>query len=167
MNEDVMPKAAAPTSTQSSGRTMQRFTPLLLSVTLACAPTVQSEPPTPDEIRSVINTYDAAWNRRDSARVAAVLAPDYVYFSSTGQLTPRAETLALLTSPNYVLTSAERSELQVTHAAATVALASSRWRGHGRWQGKAFTDDQRCSLVFGRTAGHWQLLAEHCTQIAQ
>ena len=149
---------------------MQRFAPLVLSASLACGPTVQSAsltPPTPDEIRTVIDSYDAAWNRRDSARVAALLAPDYVYFSSTGRLTPRAETLAFLTSPSYVLAAAVRSELQVTHAGAAVAVASSRWRGHGSWQREAFNDDQRCSLVLGRAAGQWQILTEHCTQIAR
>jgi ketosteroid isomerase-like protein len=113
----------------------------------------------------VIDTYDAAWNRRDSAVVAALLAPDYVYFSSTGRVTPRAETLALLTSPHYALAAAERSELQVTHTAPVLAVASSRWRGHGTWRGEVFDDDQRCSLVFTRATGQWRLLSEHCTQI--
>ena len=149
---------------------MQRLLPAALSFAVACAHTTHSPSPgapAPDEIRAVVERYDAAWNRRDSIAVAGYLAPDYVYFSSTGRLAPRAQTLALLSSPAYVLVSAERTELEVTHATEAIAVVSSRWRGHGTWEGEAFRDDQRCSLVLGRNLGNWRILSEHCTQIVQ
>jgi ketosteroid isomerase-like protein len=122
-------------------------------------------PPARDEILAAIDTYDSAWNHRDTTTVAALLADDYTYFSSTGRLLPRAETLGFLASSDYILETAERSELEVTYLTRETAVVSSRWRGHGTWQGEPFSDDQRCSLVLGRAAGRWQLVAEHCTQI--
>jgi ketosteroid isomerase-like protein len=135
---------------------------------LGCSTGMRDAPPAPptrDEILVAIDAYDSAWNRRDTATVAAALADDYVYFSSDGHALPRAETLGFLASPDYVLETAERSEVEVTHLTSGMAVVSSRWRGHGTWQGKPFTDDQRCSLVLGHSTGRWQLLAEHCTQI--
>jgi ketosteroid isomerase-like protein len=118
-----------------------------------------------DAIVAAVRDYDAAWNRRDGAGVDAALAPDYAYFSSTGRVVTREETLGFLTSPEYRLEAAERSELRVTHASPEAAVVSSRWRGQGTWEGEAFDDDQRCSLVLRRSGERWQLLAEHCTQI--
>ncbi len=149
---------------------MQRFAPLAFGTALACSTGTRGAAlasPTPEEIRAVIRTYDAAWNRRDTATVAATLAEDYVYFGSDGRVVPRTETLAFLISPTYLLEAAERSELEVAHATPTTVVVSSRWRGHGTWQGQRFSDDQRCSLVLDHATGRWRLLAEHCTQIAR
>ena len=35
----------------------------------------------------------------------------------------------------------------------------------GRYQGKAFNDDQRCGQVWVQAGSGWQLLSEHCAQI--
>ncbi len=149
---------------------MRRFASLAFGTALACSTGARSAAPAspaPEQIRAVIRTYDAAWNRRDTATVAAILAEDYVYFSSEGAVVPRTETLAFLASPTYLLQAAERSELEVTHATSTTAVVSSRWRGHGTWQGQRFNDDQRCSLILDHAGGRWRFLAEHCTQIAR
>lgn len=147
-----------------------RLVATLAFAIIACSTSVhrvRSSSPAPEEIRSVIAIYDAAWNRRDTVAVAAMLADQYVYFSSEGRLVPRAETLSFLASPTYLLEAAERSEVQVTFAGPATAVVSSRWRGHGTWKGERFDDDQRCSLVLGQRNERWQLLAEHCTQIGR
>ncbi len=51
-------------------------------------------------------------------------------------------------------------------SAAAAAVVSSRWEGQGTYQGKPFTDDQRCGQVWLQTAGEWHVLSEHCIQIA-
>ncbi|HEY8256661.1 MAG TPA: hypothetical protein VIG08_03320 [Gemmatimonadales bacterium] len=43
---------------------------------------------------------------------------------------------------------------------------SSRWKGAGTYKGEAFTDDQRCGQVWMRAGSTWQVLSEHCVQIA-
>ena len=115
-------------------------------------------------VRQVIASLDSAWNRKDSVAVAGLMAPTYVYFSSKGGITPRNQALAFLVAPHYRLEYADRSELEV-HFFGASAVVSSRWRGRGMWEGKEFTDDQRCSLMMGWNSSGWRVLSEHCTQI--
>src|SRR5437899_13021319 len=116
----------------------------------------------PDDLIHVIEQYDHAWNNKDASAVGRFLAPDYVYFSSTGQVQSRQHTLDMLVSPKYVLASAERSEVKVYRMSGT-AVVSSRWKGHGTYDGKEFRDDQRCSLVLVQAGKSWLILSEHCT----
>jgi ketosteroid isomerase-like protein len=117
-----------------------------------------------DEVIQIIETYDRAWNRKDSAAVERIVAANYVYFNSEGGVSSRREMMDFLRSPKYVLNSAERSELKV-HLATRTAVVSSRWKGNGVYNGKEFHDDQRCSLVLTREGQRWKLLSEHCTQV--
>lgn len=118
------------------------------------------------DVVSVLRKYDDAWNARDIATVDRLLAPEYVYFSSTGNLTSRQQTLELLKSPGYKLTFAERTEIKTFRSGATV-IVSSRWKGKGTYNGEEINDDQRCSLVFAKQKSSWKVLSEHCTQIVR
>jgi ketosteroid isomerase-like protein len=111
-----------------------------------------------------IEEYDRAWNHKDAAAVGRVLAPGYVYFSSKGDVVSRQQTLDMLLSPKYVLASAERSEVKA-YLMSRTAVVSSRWKGHGSFDGKEFRDDQRCSVVLVREGQGWLVMSEHCTQI--
>ena len=115
---------------------------------------------------AALKKYDDAWNGKDSKTVDRSLHKNYVYFSSEGGTTSRAKTLEFLNSTNYVLTFVERSELTTFTAGSTVVV-SSRWKGKGTYDKQPINDDQRCSLVFVKQASVWQLLSEHCTQIAK
>jgi ketosteroid isomerase-like protein len=149
---------------------MRRVALIALTVTTSCHPAsvARSGATAPGSERAVlalVRDYDTAWARRDTAAVGRILAPEYVYFTSTGGVWSRAESLDLLGSPEYALEHATRSELEARRVGSTV-IVSSRWQGHGSYRGEAFTDDQRCSLVFALSAeGEWSLAAEHCTQI--
>ena len=116
-------------------------------------------------ITRIVARYDSAWNRRDSMIVNQLLAPNYQYFTSRGGISSRAETMKFLADPGYVLERAHRSELVVTPSG-TVAVVSSRWEGQGSYRGERFVDDQRCGQTWVRNGGDWQLLNEHCVQIA-
>jgi ketosteroid isomerase-like protein len=137
-------------------------TPLLL-IGGACDP-AGAESGEETAIRAVIAVFDSAWSRKDTAVAAGLMSPDYVYFSSRGNVTPRQATLELLGAPHYRLEYADRSELEV-HLFDGSAVVGSRWRGRGTYDGKEFVDDQRCSLTLGRGPRGWRLLSEHCTQI--
>jgi ketosteroid isomerase-like protein len=112
----------------------------------------------------VLAKYDAAWNKKDTKTVDSILAPGYIYFSSTGGLTPRARTLEFLISPKYTLTFAERTEIQ-TYRTGNTVIVSSRWKGKGTYDQGAIDDDQRCGLVFVKLGKAWKLVSEHCAQI--
>jgi ketosteroid isomerase-like protein len=116
-------------------------------------------------IARVAAQYDSAWNRRDTAAVNRLLAPGYQYFSSRGDVSARAETLRFLSAPDYKLEFAHRSEGTVT-LSGPVAVLSSRWQGRGSYRGEPFNDDQRCGQTWLQNGGNWQLVSEHCVQIA-
>ena len=117
-----------------------------------------------DEIVDLVKSYDKAWNRKDVAFVERILAADYVYFTSKGGVWSRRRTLDLLRSTKYVLNFAERSEIDVYRTGKT-AIVSSRWKGHGSYDGEEFRDDQRCSIVVAQEGGRWKVLSEHCTHL--
>jgi ketosteroid isomerase-like protein len=142
-----------------------RAVPLMLLAVVAGCSGHRLAVLSPSDVATVIHRYDSAWNGRDTAMVNALLAPDYVYFSSRGGLTERPAALSMLAAPGYVLQAATRSDVVVTHSSPGLVVVSSRWRGHGTWQGEPFRDYQRCSLVLRQTGAQWQVLAEHCTQI--
>jgi ketosteroid isomerase-like protein len=118
-----------------------------------------------DPIAVLVATYDSAWNSKDTVTVSRLLAPQYQYFTSLGGVQTRPEVLSFLGSPDYALERAARSEVRVTRSG-PAAVVSSRWQGRGTYKGKPFTDDQRCGQVWLQTARRWQVLSEHCVQIA-
>ena len=108
--------------------------------------------------------YDDAWNKKDAKTVGEILAADYVYFTSTGGLSNRKESLDFLASPKYILTFVERSEIKTFRSGKTVVV-SSRWKGKGSWAEGEINDDQRCGQVFVKDGKNWKLFSEHCVQI--
>jgi TMEM175 potassium channel family protein len=117
------------------------------------------------EIEALVARYDSAWNQRDTSAVSRLLAPQYQYFTSRGGVSSRAETMAMLSAPDYRLEHAKRSEIAVS-LSSPVAVVSSRWQGHGTYRGQPFKDDQRCGQTWLlQSRGVWQLLSEHCVQI--
>jgi ketosteroid isomerase-like protein len=118
-----------------------------------------------DGVVDFVRNYDRAWNRKDVSAVQRALAAGYVYFSSKGDVSSRQQTIDLLRSPRYILNSAKRTELEV-HRTGKTAIVSSRWQGHGSYNGEEFRDDQRCSIVLVQAGRSWKVLAEHCTQLA-
>ena len=138
---------------------------LILSFLLVCGILpAQASSSEEEDIRRFVERYDSAWNHKDNAVIERILAPDYVYFSSKGQVTSRQSLLGELLSPTYKLASAERTELKVYFTLGT-AVVSSRWKGHGTYDGHEFNDDQRCSIVLARGKQDWVVVSEHCTQI--
>ena len=115
-------------------------------------------------IAAAIKTYDETWDRKDLPGLEAVLAPEYVYFSSKGGVLSRRQWLDRLSNATYRLDSTERSEVDA-HVSGTAAVVGTRWKGHGTYEGKPFRDDQRCSMALTKASGEWKVLSEHCTQI--
>ena len=114
--------------------------------------------------RALVEKYDAAWMRKDAAGFAALLSPEYVYFSSDGKVMDRKAVLSMLASPDYRIDAGSRDEFR-TFVSGSAVVVSSRWRGRGSYDGKPFTDDQRCSVVIAVTPKP-TVLAEHCTNLS-
>lgn len=116
------------------------------------------------EMMAVIQAYDRAWAGKDPAAFERTLATNYVYFTSKGGVRSRPQWVEFLGSPKFRLDAAQRSEIQV-HRTDRTAVIGSRWKGHGSYDGKAFVDDQRCSMVLAQSLDGWKILSEHCVQI--
>jgi hypothetical protein len=143
------------------------FRSVIAGLLLAMTPAVargQASQPVVDSVAASIARYDRAWNSRDTATVNGLLAPEYQYFTSRGKLNSRVETMRFLASPDYQLERAARTDVGI-RVSGPVAIASSRWQGNGRYRGKAFVDNQLCGQTWVRGAA-WQLVSEHCVQIA-
>lgn len=147
------------------------------SVGLSMAEAARIQPTyEPPKVEKVAAYYDSARNRRDTTEIGRFLAPEYQYANSRGEIISRAATLALLSSPDYRLEHAGRSEVTVSFKEKrTVAVVSSRWRSQGTYRDKPFDDDQRCSQTWVLKpkrsedffhSEEWQLVSEHCVAIA-
>jgi hypothetical protein len=147
-------------------RLAARFTLVAAALgALSTTGTAQQRAGTVDSVLAVVAAYDRAWISRDSTAVRLVLAPQYQYFTSRGAVESRADALAILRAPEYVLNQGARSEVGV-QIAGPVAVVSSRWKGQGSFRGAKFSDDQRCGQVWLRATSGWQVLSEHCVDIA-
>jgi Domain of unknown function (DUF4440) len=118
-----------------------------------------------DPVATLVARLDSAWNRKDTVAVGRLLAPRYQYFTSLGGVRARGPMLEFLASPEYTLEHARRSEVVVTRSG-PAAVVSSRWQGRGTYQGKRFVDDQRCGQVWLEAQSTWQIVSEHCVQLA-
>jgi ketosteroid isomerase-like protein len=116
------------------------------------------------EALKLVARYDDAWMRKDLVAIGKILAPEYVYFSSKGDVSDFAATRTMLASPGYRLERGRRDDVKAYRHDATVVV-STHWTGAGVFDGKPFTDDQRCSVVVAFAGGTGRILSEHCTQI--
>jgi ketosteroid isomerase-like protein len=142
-----------------------RYLWLGLGVALLTPPLAKGQSTAAQQVATLVAQYDSGWNRKDTVAVSRLLAPHYQYFTSRGDVSSRARVMDMLGSPDYFLERAERSEVVVSHTGA-VAVVSSRWQGQGTYKGSRFTDDQRCGQVWLQAGTTWQVLSEHCVQIA-
>ena len=137
---------------------------------LACARPPEPEKPPPaggmleKEALKLVSRYDDAWMRKDLRTIDHLLAPEYVYFSSKGEVSDFAATRAMLSSEGYRLERGRREDLKAYRHGETVVV-SSHWTGAGVFDGKPFTDDQRCSVVVAFSGGSGRILSEQCTEM--
>ncbi len=143
-------------------RTMKTVFYLLITVIIfSCS---KSEKITPEEVSIAIQRFDKAWKDKNAGGVDSILADQYVYFTQSGGIFDRANTVKTAASPEYVLESAERSQVSVSIRGNT-AVVNTIWKGKGTYFGKPFDDTQRCSVTLVKVNGEVRILGEHCTVI--
>jgi ketosteroid isomerase-like protein len=142
---------------------------LLTSVPLAAQQAKASAAPpaatAEGTIRALLVQYDSAWRRKNVTAMGQLLAPTYLFFSSTAEVGNRSQSLADLGSVGFRMGRLKRSEISVRFTGPTLAVVSSRWETEGLYDGAAFKQDQRCGLVWVKTDGSWQIVSEHCIDI--
>ncbi|MBM3443344.1 MAG: nuclear transport factor 2 family protein [Bacteroidetes bacterium] len=117
-----------------------------------------------EEVMQIISKFDKGWETKDSAMVDAVLSPQYLYFTQSGNTFDRASLVATAASDVYTLQSMEREALTLLLEGNT-AVVNTVWKGKGHYHGQPFDDRQRCSITIVKHDGKVRILSEHCTPI--
>jgi hypothetical protein len=129
-------------------------------------PDSSSDTITEQEVMDFIKKYDEAWNTKDTIAVDKLIDNTYIYFSSTGSISKREESMSFLKSPDYRLTSADRSEVEI-FISGNIATVSSHWVGKGFWKTEVINDNQRCGMTLQKINKVVKIIAEHCVEIKQ
>jgi hypothetical protein len=69
----------------------------------------------------------------------------------------------VIRSPTYRLDRGERTDVVVRPLGSGAALVRHRYQGSGSYEGRPFTDDHRCAMVWEHQAGQWRLVMEQCS----
>jgi uncharacterized protein (TIGR02246 family) len=115
------------------------------------------------ELLDLSERWFEAWLRKDAATVQRLMADDYVYIGPTGFVMDRQAILAVIRNPTYRLDRGTRSEIIVRPLGPHAAIVRHRYQGAGSFEGKSFTDDQRCVMVWEKHAGEWRLVMDQCS----
>jgi uncharacterized protein (TIGR02246 family) len=115
------------------------------------------------QVQELSDRWFAAWLNKDAVTVDELAAEDYLYIAPSGVTLDRQAILAIIRSPSYRLDRGTRSEVVVRALSDDAAIERHRYQGSGSFEGKAFTDDQRCVMVWQKHAGRWRLVMEQCS----
>ena len=115
------------------------------------------------ELHGLSERWFPAWLEKDAATVERLMADDYLYIAPGGLTLGRQAILSIVRSPSYRLDHGRRTEVVVRALGQGAAVVRHRYQGAGSFEGTAFTDDQRCVMVWEKHAGEWRLVMEQCS----
>jgi hypothetical protein len=104
-----------------------------------------------------------AWLDKDAATVEQLAADDYLYVGPTGFTLDRQAVLAVIRAPSYRLDHGARTDVVVRPLGSDAAVVRHRYQGAGSYEGRSFTDDHRCVMIWERRAAGWRLVMEQCS----
>jgi ketosteroid isomerase-like protein len=104
-----------------------------------------------------------AWLEGDATIVERPAADDCIYVAPNGSTLDRQAILAIIRCPSYRLDHGRRTEVVVRALGHEAAVVRHRYEGAGSFEGTAFTDDQRCVIVWEKQGGEWRLVMEQCS----
>lgn len=114
------------------------------------------------EVRDLSARWFQAWLDKDPSTIDLLAADDYLYVSPNGSVLDRPAILAVIRSPSYRLDRGTRSEIVVRELGPGAAIVRHRYQGAGAFEGKEFSDDQRCVMVWEKQTAGWRLVLEQC-----
>ncbi len=118
------------------------------------------------EIMKANKEYDEAILRRDPAVFDRLMADDFFYTSSDGEVVTKAQELTNVKSGDTKYESAQSHDVQV-RVYGDAAVVTGRWKSKGIRKSKAFDENERYTTVYAKRGGRWQLVADHTSRIAQ
>jgi uncharacterized protein (TIGR02246 family) len=115
------------------------------------------------ELHELSKHWFQAWLEKDAATVERLTAEDYVYIGPDGLVLDRQAILNVVRSPSYRLDHGTRTDVVVRAIGDDAAVVRHRYRGAGSFDGKSFTDDHQCVMVWEKHAGQWRIVMEQCS----
>jgi ketosteroid isomerase-like protein len=115
------------------------------------------------ELHGLSERWFQAWLDKDAKTVERLAADDYIYVAPNGSALDRQAILSIIRSPGYRLDHGTRSDVVVRAVGREAAIVRHHYQGDGSFEGKSFTDDQRCVMVWEKQAGEWRLVMEQCS----
>jgi ketosteroid isomerase-like protein len=104
--------------------------------------------------------------RKDAAMLSALLAPDYVSVGPNGARETRQQALAVITDPEFKMTTCVDSEIEV-RVYGDAAVVTGRGKHAGTYRGQAFDDPPALwTDTWIRRDGRWQCVASQATFVA-
>ena len=118
------------------------------------------------EAAKINEEFDKAIVSRDAAAYERILADDFIFTSSDGMVTDKAQELAKVKSGDLKFESAKSDDVRVKIFGKT-AIVTGRYTAKGTSKGKDFTFAERYTAVFVKRNGRWQMVSEHASEIVQ
>jgi hypothetical protein len=104
--------------------------------------------------------------KKDIAFFDPILADDYTYTDSEGNVNTKAQYIASKKSGEDVVTSAANDEIKV-RIYGDAAVVTGRWTGKETTKGKDISGQSRWTDTFIKRNGRWQCVATHSSKIPQ
>lgn len=104
--------------------------------------------------------------KKDIAFFDPILAEDYTYTDSEGNIKTKAQYIASKKLGESVVTSAVNDEMKV-RVYGDAAVITGRWTGKEKIKGKDISSQSRWTDTFIRRDGRWMCVATHTSTIPQ
>jgi ketosteroid isomerase-like protein len=146
-------------------------TPLLVIVAAlgaACSRATSSAPRVGDDVRAEVIAVETAWNdaivRKDTAAVARILAPDFVYVTPDGQVVERALLLRAIADPLGRMEPFTTRDVVVRRHGDAVVV-TGWFRQAGTADGQPYASFVRYTDVYVRKDGRWIAVSAHASRL--
>lgn len=148
-----------------------RLRPLLLLIAAplaACAHAAPRDTAASSDIRAEVLAVETAWNdalvRKDTAAVARILAPDFVYVAPDGEMAGRELLLRVIADPRGQMEPFTTRDVVVRRHGET-AVVTGWFRQAGTAQGQRYESYIRYTDVYVRRDGRWIAVSAHASRL--
>lgn len=118
------------------------------------------------EVLKINEEFDRAIVAQDAAGYRRILADEFIFTSASGTVTNKSQELAKVMSGDFKYESVKSEDLRVEVYGKTAVL-TGRFNANGKYRGNNFELSERYTAVFVKRNGHWQMVAEHASEIVQ
>jgi ketosteroid isomerase-like protein len=113
------------------------------------------------------HAYNEMLKRNDVAAMERILADEYMYTSSEGTVTNKAQEIERHKSGRIKFEIAETTDQKVRITGNGSAVETATFRVKGTNDGKAFDETERYTTVWVWRGGRWQIVADHTSAVKQ